>query len=323
MASSATVRAAHRSSLALTLAVLRCRLPGRPTTDCLFADVSRDGVTALKVCIYLPFSRLQGGMELHHLVVVFATARSNGPALPRQCRRGTHCQEPVLPLPLRQQVWNGNAVTAVVACFNIQGAAYERALRRFNMHDALPPALTAFVRPSDVPVLAGAAELFAAYLDSTKVPRRRPGPGGQAEPGIKLAGCVCHISACASDAPPARCFRLSLSHALAAPTLPPLDLAIAPPFPWPGAAAGRSSRLRGGAPGGRRRQRHRHALPSDRGGRRAVCAHGPDRHAQRRRRGAQVGSLGMCKAHYRLRMSRRVWTCLLAGWSLVVLTLSP
>lgn len=93
--------------------VLRCRLPGRPTTDCLFADVSRDGVTALKV-------------------------------------------------------WSGNAVTAVVACFNIQGAAYERALRRFNMHDALPPALTAFVRPSDVPVLAGAAELFAAYLDSTK-----------------------------------------------------------------------------------------------------------------------------------------------------------
>ena len=29
--------------------VLRCRLPGRPTADCLFADVSRDGATALKV----------------------------------------------------------------------------------------------------------------------------------------------------------------------------------------------------------------------------------------------------------------------------------
>lgn len=29
--------------------VLRCRLPGRPTTDCLFEDVSRDGRTALKV----------------------------------------------------------------------------------------------------------------------------------------------------------------------------------------------------------------------------------------------------------------------------------
>ena len=29
--------------------VLRCRLPGRPTADCLFADVSRDGTTALKV----------------------------------------------------------------------------------------------------------------------------------------------------------------------------------------------------------------------------------------------------------------------------------
>jgi raffinose synthase len=30
-------------------AVLRARLPGRPTADCLFADVSRDGATALKV----------------------------------------------------------------------------------------------------------------------------------------------------------------------------------------------------------------------------------------------------------------------------------
>ena len=29
--------------------VLRCRLPGRPTADCLFADVSRDGRTALKI----------------------------------------------------------------------------------------------------------------------------------------------------------------------------------------------------------------------------------------------------------------------------------
>ena len=29
--------------------VLRARLPGRPTADCLFADVSRDGATALKV----------------------------------------------------------------------------------------------------------------------------------------------------------------------------------------------------------------------------------------------------------------------------------
>lgn len=30
-------------------AVLRCRLPARPTADCLFRDVSRDGATALKL----------------------------------------------------------------------------------------------------------------------------------------------------------------------------------------------------------------------------------------------------------------------------------
>jgi raffinose synthase len=29
--------------------VLRCRLPGRPTADCLFASPSCDGQTALKV----------------------------------------------------------------------------------------------------------------------------------------------------------------------------------------------------------------------------------------------------------------------------------
>ncbi|KAL4457682.1 hypothetical protein ABPG75_012547 [Micractinium tetrahymenae] len=93
--------------------VLRCRLPGRPTADCLFADVSRDGTTALKV-------------------------------------------------------WNANAFNAIVACFNIQGSAFERSLRRFSTHDSSPPALAAAVRPSDAPVLAGAAEMFAAYQDSTK-----------------------------------------------------------------------------------------------------------------------------------------------------------
>lgn len=29
--------------------VLRCQQPGRPTADCLFADVARDGKTVLKV----------------------------------------------------------------------------------------------------------------------------------------------------------------------------------------------------------------------------------------------------------------------------------
>lgn len=83
-------------------------------------------------------------------------------------------------------MWNANAVTAVVACFNIQGSAYERSLRRFNTHDASPPALAASVRPSDAPVLAGTAELFAAYLNSTKV-RGRAVPAGEAGGGLVLA----------------------------------------------------------------------------------------------------------------------------------------
>ncbi|PSC71477.1 raffinose synthase [Micractinium conductrix] len=94
-------------------AVLRCRLPGRPTADCLLSDVSRDGVTALKV-------------------------------------------------------WSANAATGAVAVFNIQGSAFERDLRRFHKHAAAPPALTARVGPADVPPLAGEAEQFAAYVDSTQ-----------------------------------------------------------------------------------------------------------------------------------------------------------
>lgn len=70
-------------------------------------------------------------------------------------------------------MWNANDVNAVIACFNIQGSAFERSLRRFNTHDASPPALAASVRPGDAPVLADAAELFAAYLDSSKVGGKR------------------------------------------------------------------------------------------------------------------------------------------------------
>lgn len=40
--------------------VLRCRLPGRPTADCLFANVSRDNATALKVWNVNPVTGVVG-----------------------------------------------------------------------------------------------------------------------------------------------------------------------------------------------------------------------------------------------------------------------
>ena len=67
------------------------------------------------------------------------------------------------------QVWNSNPCTGVVALFNIQGASFSRALRRFHTHDTSPAALPAVVSPADVPTLRGTAELFAVYSDARKV----------------------------------------------------------------------------------------------------------------------------------------------------------
>ena len=77
--------------------VLRCRLPGRPTTDCLFRDVSRDKQTVLKVC--------GGGLGARWGLV----------------RRGpcTASHQLASPAP-RPQVWNLNSVTGVLGLFNVQ-----------------------------------------------------------------------------------------------------------------------------------------------------------------------------------------------------------
>ena len=61
-------------------------------------------------------------------------------------------------------------------CDYPQGSAFERDLRRFHKHAAAPPALTARVGPADVPPLAGEAEQFAAYVDSTQVEEKRRAP---------------------------------------------------------------------------------------------------------------------------------------------------
>ncbi|KFM27125.1 putative galactinol-sucrose galactosyltransferase 2 [Auxenochlorella protothecoides] len=53
---------------------------------------------------------------------------------------------------LKVQSWN--ATGAVVAAFNLQGAAYDRSRRAFHVHDASPPRLTAGVGVHDVPGLA-------------------------------------------------------------------------------------------------------------------------------------------------------------------------
>lgn len=146
--------------------VLRCRLPGRPTADCLLADVCRDGRTPLKVR-----GELQAEGWAARGFLVPGQVVQGGPRLLTACA-GSATNLISSPPPPGAQVWNVNAVTGVVGVFNIQGSGYSRALRRFHTHDPTPPALTAAVSPADVPALRGAVELFAVYCDGSKASGR-------------------------------------------------------------------------------------------------------------------------------------------------------
>ncbi len=77
-----------------------------------------------------------------------------------------------------------NPCSGVLGVFNIQGASFSRALRRFHTHDPSPPALPATVSPADIPSLRGAAEVFAVYCDSTKVRQPAGGQGAPAVPAV-------------------------------------------------------------------------------------------------------------------------------------------
>lgn len=101
-------------------AVLRARLPGRPTRDSLFKDPMRDGHSLLKVI--LPCSALAA-----------CPARLPSLHFAAQC-----------------QVWNRNAFGGVVGVFNIQGASWDRSRRRFHVHDSTSPWLSTGVSPNDV-----------------------------------------------------------------------------------------------------------------------------------------------------------------------------
>lgn len=75
--------------------ILRALLPARPTRDCLFSDVRKDGKSLLKL-------------------------------------------------------WNVNRYTSIIGIFNVQGASWDRAKRRFHIHDATPPTLETDISIGDV-----------------------------------------------------------------------------------------------------------------------------------------------------------------------------
>lgn len=121
--------------------VLRAQLPGRPTRDCLFGDPSLDQRMLLKA--------RREGKEKH---IVYGC---KGPCVRRQgaCVAHVTCGHcPWLPSTLLccPQVWNTNAVVGVVGVFNLQGAKWDRSVRRFRTFDNRVRTLEATVAAHDV-----------------------------------------------------------------------------------------------------------------------------------------------------------------------------
>jgi hypothetical protein len=56
------------------------------------------------------------------------------------------------------KLWNVNRCNGILGIFNVQGSGWDRTTRRFKIHNASPPTLSAIVRVSDIePFAAGAA----------------------------------------------------------------------------------------------------------------------------------------------------------------------
>lgn len=150
--------------------ILRCRGgPGRPTLDCLFADVMRDNVTLLKVGRPRQSSPVSVRPALLYKPVE-AAARASSSSPSACCARALYMHATrVLTSADGMQVWNTNSYGAVVGVFNTQGASWDRARREFTEHLAPKAPLRAAVAPADVPALASASDArYVAWVDSVQ-----------------------------------------------------------------------------------------------------------------------------------------------------------
>mmetsp|Transcript_21000 Transcript_21000/g.45780 ORF Transcript_21000/g.45780 Transcript_21000/m.45780 type:complete len:1019 (-) Transcript_21000:67-3123(-) len=111
--------------------VLRAQQPGRPTRDCLFADVGRDGTSALKI------------WNVNQAPPRTTTAQS---------------------IRSRNAVGRGG----VVGAFNVQGVAWNFETNDNEILDASPPAVKASVKPHDVDSLRQIAGPFAVWSHRTQ-----------------------------------------------------------------------------------------------------------------------------------------------------------
>mmetsp|Transcript_13249 Transcript_13249/g.37288 ORF Transcript_13249/g.37288 Transcript_13249/m.37288 type:complete len:1115 (+) Transcript_13249:192-3536(+) len=109
--------------------VLRAQQPGRPTRDCIFTDVGRDGTSALKIW-------------------------NVNRASPKTSKS---------PTPSRSLSCGG-----VVGSFNVQGVAWNFDTNENEILDASPPAVKASIKPHDVDNLRQIAGPFAVWSHRTQ-----------------------------------------------------------------------------------------------------------------------------------------------------------
>lgn len=112
--------------------VLRAKLPGRPTRDCLFADPARDGIRF--ACFLTNYSLLY--FPLLSLSLTLAKTGFFFSLL---------------------KIWNMNKFTGIVGVFNCQGAGWCKETKKNQIHDTSPGTLTGSVRADDADLISQVA----------------------------------------------------------------------------------------------------------------------------------------------------------------------
>lgn len=105
--------------------ILRAKLPGRPTRDCLFSDPARDGIRYLL------------DQSSSKKIIFFNS--------------DTVCNVFYFPYVCSLlKIWNLNDFNGVVGVFNCQGAGWCKVGKKNLIHDYQPETITGIVRANDV-----------------------------------------------------------------------------------------------------------------------------------------------------------------------------
>lgn len=111
--------------------ILRAKLPGRPTRDCLFTDPARDGKRSED-------SETNSYVIYYHYFVTL--------------NYGAYTCDSIL------KIWNLNEHNGVIGAFNCQGAGWCRVGKKNLIHDEQPGTVTGVINANNVDFLKSAAD---------------------------------------------------------------------------------------------------------------------------------------------------------------------